>query len=108
MTSSHWCRLTLTQRNLQNEERLLKTRLWLLAGWREFSPSSGESLRVLCTTISFFTIHYREESEKVSELKSVSGSGKLPYGTLASGTEGIKEAIQGFDDAYVRPILLSI
>jgi len=41
----------------------------------------------------------REESEKVSELKSVSGSTKLPYGTLASGTEGIKDAIQGFDDA---------
>ncbi|KAF8906765.1 Metallo-dependent phosphatase-like protein [Gymnopilus junonius] len=41
----------------------------------------------------------REESEKVSELKSVSGSSKLPYGTLASGTEGIKDAIQSFDDA---------
>nr|AOC97539.1 calcineurin [Volvariella volvacea] len=41
----------------------------------------------------------REESEKVSELKSVSGSAKLPYGTLASGQEGIKEAISGFDDA---------
>ncbi|KXN91822.1 Serine/threonine-protein phosphatase 2B catalytic subunit A1 [Leucoagaricus sp. SymC.cos] len=41
----------------------------------------------------------REESEKVSELKSVSGSNRLPYGTLASGTEGIREAIQGFDDA---------
>jgi len=41
----------------------------------------------------------REESEKVSELKSVTGSNKLPYGTLASGTEGIKEAISGFDDA---------
>ncbi|KAF9486267.1 serine/threonine-protein phosphatase 2B catalytic subunit A1 [Pholiota conissans] len=41
----------------------------------------------------------REESEKVSELKSVTGSNKLPYGTLASGTEGIKEAINGFDDA---------
>ncbi|RDB30394.1 Serine/threonine-protein phosphatase 2B catalytic subunit A1 [Hypsizygus marmoreus] len=41
----------------------------------------------------------REESEKVSELKSVSGSSKLPYGTLASGSEGIKEAINGFDDA---------
>ncbi len=46
-------------------------------------------------------IFHREESEKVSELKNVSGSTKLPYGTLASGTEGIKEAIQGFDDAYV-------
>ena len=42
-----------------------------------------------------------EESEKVSELKSVSGSAKLPYGTLALGAEGIKEAISGFEDAYV-------
>jgi len=41
----------------------------------------------------------REESERVSELKSISGTGKLPYGTLALGTEGIKDAIQGFDDA---------
>ncbi|KAF9455880.1 serine/threonine protein phosphatase 2B [Collybia nuda] len=41
----------------------------------------------------------RSESEKVSELKSVSGSSKLPYGTLASGSEGIREAINGFDDA---------
>lgn len=44
---------------------------------------------------------YSEESEKVSELKSISGSGKLPYGTLALGTEGIKDAISGFEDAYV-------
>src|SRR5262245_38208152 len=41
----------------------------------------------------------REESEKVSELKSVSGSNKLPYGTLALGSEGIKDAITGFEDA---------
>nr|AVR59256.1 CNA2 [Ganoderma lucidum] len=41
----------------------------------------------------------REESEKVSELKSVSGSARLPYGTLASGADGIKEAISGFEDA---------
>ncbi|TFK49271.1 serine/threonine protein phosphatase 2B [Heliocybe sulcata] len=41
----------------------------------------------------------REESEKVSELKSVSGSAKLPYGTLALGAEGIKDAITTFDDA---------
>ena len=46
---------------------------------------------------------YREESERVSELKNVSGSGKLPYGTLALGAEGIKEAITSFDDAYVTP-----
>lgn len=41
----------------------------------------------------------REESERVSELKSISGSASLPAGMLASGAEGIKEAIQGFDDA---------
>ncbi|KIJ29256.1 hypothetical protein M422DRAFT_269330 [Sphaerobolus stellatus SS14] len=41
----------------------------------------------------------REESEKVSELKNVSGSAKLPYGTLALGAEGIKEAITSFDEA---------
>ncbi|KAJ7486665.1 Metallo-dependent phosphatase-like protein [Mycena latifolia] len=41
----------------------------------------------------------REESEKVSELKSISGSSRLPYGTLASGSEGIKNAITGFDEA---------
>ena len=46
-------------------------------------------------------VNHREESEKVSELKSASASGKLPYGTLASGMEGLKEAIQGFDDAWV-------
>jgi serine/threonine-protein phosphatase 2B catalytic subunit len=41
----------------------------------------------------------REESEKVSELKSLSGTNSLPAGMLASGAEGIREAIQGFDDA---------
>ncbi|KAJ6548681.1 Metallo-dependent phosphatase-like protein [Mycena capillaripes] len=41
----------------------------------------------------------REESERVSELKRVSGLSKLLYGTLASGSEGIKNAITGFDDA---------
>lgn len=40
-----------------------------------------------------------EESERVSELKNVSGSGKLPYGTLVLGAEGIKEAITSFEDA---------
>ncbi|KAJ7240511.1 Metallo-dependent phosphatase-like protein [Mycena rebaudengoi] len=41
----------------------------------------------------------REESEKVSELKNISGSGRLPYGTLMSGVEGIKSRITGFEDA---------
>lgn len=41
----------------------------------------------------------REESEAVSELKSVTGGAKLPYGTLRNGAEGIKELITNFDDA---------
>ncbi|RYP00161.1 hypothetical protein DL764_006592 [Monosporascus ibericus] len=40
----------------------------------------------------------REESEKVTELKTVSG-GRLPAGTLMLGAEGIKNAISTFDDA---------
>ncbi|KAG1815063.1 Metallo-dependent phosphatase-like protein [Suillus subaureus] len=39
------------------------------------------------------------ESENVSELKSISCSSKFPYGTLAFGTEGIKDAISSFEDA---------
>ena len=31
----------------------------------------------------------------------MSGSAKLPYGTLVLGTDGVKDAISGFDDAYV-------
>jgi len=41
----------------------------------------------------------REESERVSELKNASSSGKLPYGTLVLGAEGIKDAITNFEDA---------
>lgn len=40
----------------------------------------------------------REESEKVTELKTVSG-GRLPAGTLMLGAEGIKNAINNFEDA---------
>ncbi|KAF4120558.1 hypothetical protein GMORB2_2996 [Geosmithia morbida] len=40
----------------------------------------------------------REESERVSELKTVSG-GRLPAGTLMMGGEGIKDAIKTFEDA---------
>ncbi|EJT77514.1 serine/threonine-protein phosphatase 2B catalytic subunit [Gaeumannomyces tritici R3-111a-1] len=40
----------------------------------------------------------REESEKVTELKTVSG-GRLPAGTLMLGAEGIKNAISNFEDA---------
>jgi hypothetical protein len=44
-----------------------------------------------------------EESERLSELKSISGSSRLPYGsdTLALGTEGVRNAIKSFDDACV-------
>ena len=40
----------------------------------------------------------REESERVTELKTASG-GKLPPGTLMLGAEGIKQAIHSFEDA---------
>ena len=40
----------------------------------------------------------REESERVTELKTASG-GKLPQGTLMLGAEGIKQAITNFEDA---------
>lgn len=40
----------------------------------------------------------REESESVTELKTVSG-GRLPAGTLMLGAEGIKNAINTFEDA---------
>lgn len=41
----------------------------------------------------------REESEAVSELKSVTGEPKLPAGTLANGADGIKDSITSFGDA---------
>jgi serine/threonine-protein phosphatase 2B catalytic subunit len=40
----------------------------------------------------------REESERVTELKTVSG-GRLPAGTLMLGAEGIKNAINNFEEA---------
>jgi serine/threonine-protein phosphatase 2B catalytic subunit len=40
----------------------------------------------------------REESERVTELKTVAG-GRLPAGTLMLGAEGIKQAITSFEDA---------
>jgi serine/threonine-protein phosphatase 2B catalytic subunit len=40
----------------------------------------------------------REESERVTELKTASG-GRLPAGTLMLGAEGIKQAISSFEDA---------
>lgn len=42
-----------------------------------------------------------EESERISELKSMSGTNRLPAGSLAAGVEGIKSAITNFEDACV-------
>ncbi|KAI8351921.1 serine/threonine protein phosphatase 2B catalytic subunit [Mortierella sp. GBAus27b] len=47
----------------------------------------------------------RQESESVSELKDLMGTTKLPYGSLASGGEGLKQAIHSFDDAKKSDIL---
>ncbi|ORX61487.1 serine/threonine protein phosphatase calcineurin catalytic subunit Ppb1 [Hesseltinella vesiculosa] len=41
----------------------------------------------------------RENSELVMELKSKSGSNKLPIGTLELGSEGIRKAITSFEEA---------
>ena len=49
---------------------------------------------------------YSEEFERVSELKSISGSSR--HGTLALGAEGIKNAIKSFDDACVINLSLSL
>lgn len=40
----------------------------------------------------------REESERVTELKTATG-GRLPAGTLMLGSEGIKQAIHSFEEA---------
>ncbi|KAG0351912.1 3',5'-cyclic-nucleotide phosphodiesterase (PDEase) (3':5'-CNP) [Gamsiella multidivaricata] len=41
----------------------------------------------------------REESESVSELKDLMGTTRLPYGSLALGAEGLRQAIHSFEDA---------
>lgn len=72
---------------------------------QEMDDASGERRTVIKNKIlavgrmSRVFALLREEAERVSELKSASGTGKLPYGSLASGSEGIKEAIHNFDEA---------
>ncbi|CAK5272158.1 unnamed protein product [Mycena citricolor] len=92
---------TCTKEELEEEEE----EMTLASPASPTSPESLERRKVIKNKIMavgrmarVFAL-LREESEKVSELKSVSGSNKLPYGTLASGSEGIKEAISSFDDA---------
>ena len=43
-----------------------------------------------------------EESERVSELKSVAGMEELPTDRLANGAEGIKDMIKNFEEEYVE------
>ncbi|KAH8918791.1 Metallo-dependent phosphatase [Atractiella rhizophila] len=47
----------------------------------------------------------REEAEAVSELKSMSGNEKLPYGLLANGAEALKKSITSFEEARKSDIL---
>ncbi|KAG4301222.1 hypothetical protein PCANB_002466 [Pneumocystis canis] len=41
----------------------------------------------------------REESESITELKTITGNKKLPAGTLILGAEGIKHVITSFEEA---------
>src|ERR1700747_3150098 len=67
----------------------------------------GSRLVILHQTVSLvLLLLYSEESERVSLLKSISGSSRLPYGTLAFGAEGIKYAIKLFDELCVLSYFL--
>ncbi|KAI8142229.1 calcineurin [Fennellomyces sp. T-0311] len=46
----------------------------------------------------------REHAEMVDELKHLSGTGKLPAGTLMLGSEGIRDAISTFEEAKQQDI----
>jgi serine/threonine-protein phosphatase 2B catalytic subunit len=46
----------------------------------------------------------RQESENIKELKDALGVSKLPVGLLQSGAEGIKQAIQSFEDAKLADL----
>jgi serine/threonine-protein phosphatase 2B catalytic subunit len=81
-------------------------RLWPLAACRGSLHCCGPCLSfagksAYLTKTSSASVSFREESERVSELKGVSGSAKLPYGALATGAEGIQTAITSFNDACV-------
>lgn len=70
-----------------------------LGGWTSFSGLPGPSVSSSHAVSTNPNTPSREESERVSELKNVTGSSKLPYGTLVLGAEGIKDAITNFEDA---------
>lgn len=66
---------------------------------------SQSSLRVRINQIALLmrmsSLFDREETERVGELQTSSDNTALPDDVLASGSEGVKETIHGFSDAYV-------
>lgn len=46
----------------------------------------------------------RSEKESIMELKAVLGTQKLPPGSLALGSEGIKDAIKSFEEAKLADL----
>lgn len=84
-----------------NADKLLRTKLWPLARWLACFLCYGVCNTIIPENHSTRWLPCSEESEKVSELKSVSASNQLPYGTLASSSEDVKDSINGFVDAYV-------
>jgi hypothetical protein len=98
-----WCRLPGPLTKFLSGGKLLRTKSWPLDEYLGSLHFCGGHLFwfdfIICPEHN--ALFYSEESERVSELKNVSGSAKLPYGALALGAEGIKDAITNFDDAYV-------
>ena len=66
---------------LKPVDRWFATKLKLLVKWPKYLECSGKS--------RFFI--FREEKETIAELKNVLGVTVLPAGTLALGSEGIKQ-----------------
>ncbi|KAF8257821.1 Metallo-dependent phosphatase-like protein [Lactarius quietus] len=57
------------------------------------SSEGSTANKILVVVAQFFSLR-REESERVSQLKNISGSSRLPYGTLALGAEGIHQDLR--------------
>jgi serine/threonine-protein phosphatase 2B catalytic subunit len=55
----------------------------------------------MVTDLFCLFLHCREETERVGELQTSNDNTALPDDVLASGSEGVKETIHGFSDAYV-------
>ncbi|KAG0225044.1 3',5'-cyclic-nucleotide phosphodiesterase (PDEase) (3':5'-CNP) [Actinomortierella wolfii] len=66
---------------------------------REFNKNRIKQKILAVGRISRVFAVLRNESERVSELKDLMGTTKLPYGQLALGAEGLKQAIHSFEDA---------